>query len=77
MTKLLSNDELAALWKSSREPVSYGRVVINAVLKKVLQPAVYFDSNGQLCGNVSDEQLECLCRDAIAAIAKRNGWEVE
>ena len=74
MTKLLSDDELAALWKSSREPISFGRAVVVAVLKKVLEPVAFFDNEGKLQGRVSDEQLESLCREALAEIKKRNTW---
>ncbi len=38
------------------------------------EPVAWFDSTGKLHGRVSDEQLEALCRNALAVINKRNGW---
>lgn len=36
--------------------------------------SAWFDASGTLHGSVSDEQLVALCRNAIAAIERHNGW---
>jgi hypothetical protein len=37
-------------------------------------PVAWFDNAGNLHGRVSDEQLEAMCRSALASINSRNGW---
>ena len=34
----------------------------------------WFDNTGVIKGRVSDEQLEALCREALAELGRRNGW---
>jgi hypothetical protein len=35
------------------------------------QPVAWFDNSGAIQGRVSDEQLEALCRDALATLVRR------
>lgn len=72
--RLISDRDLEAIWQACREPISFGRAVVVAVLKKVLEPVAFFDNEGKLQGRVSDEQLESLCQEALAEIRKRNAW---
>ena len=62
---LLSKDALAILSAAPQpeQPVAQG------------EPVAWFDNTGAIKGRVSDEQLEALCREALAELGRRNGWE--
>lgn len=71
------------LWRPTDVPRSQAVSALDEMAEQVARwaapareagPVAWFDDAGEIRGRVSDEQLDAMCRTAMAALDKRNGW---